>query len=147
MKECDTCGNEIPDEAIFCPFCDCRQTTRRQNAPRQQVRTINLEAGMPSVDKAMARLDAELSAAKRSGVRLVRVIHGWGSSGTGGKLREACRSFLKQQKAAGRIRNLVTGVDYSKTASAGRDLIRRYPDLLSSERSDRHNPGITFVEP
>jgi hypothetical protein len=106
-----------------------------------------MEAGMPSTREAIAILDAELLAAKRSGVSVLRIIHGWGSSGVGGILRDACRSHLKRLCAAGRIRGYLAGDDYSKTTNAGRDLIHRCNELLASERSDSRNPGITFVEP
>ena len=147
MKECDTCGNEIPDAAAQCPFCESRQTSvGRVAGPREPVRTINVEDGMPTVEQALARLERELYRARQSGVRVVRVIHGWGSSGTGGRLRLACRAFFQRELAAGRLRRVVEGDDYSRAASLGRDLQRRCHDLRDSERTDRHNPGITFVE-
>jgi hypothetical protein len=147
MKECDTCGNEIPDASMQCQFCGSRQTSvGRAFGPREPVRTINVEDGMPTVEQALARLERELLRARQSGARVVRVIHGWGSSGTGGRLRLACRAFLQREMAAGRIRRVVEGDDYSRAANMGRDLQRRCQDLRDSERTDRHNPGITFVE-
>ncbi len=148
MKDCDTCGNEIPDACMLCQFCGSRQTSAagRAASPREPVRTINVEDGMPTVEQALARLDRELSLARQSGARVIRVIHGWGSSGTGGRLRLACRAFLGRELTAGRIRRMVEGDDYSRAANMGRDLQRRCRDLRDSERSDRHNPGITFVE-
>ena len=147
MKECDTCGNEIPDAATQCQFCDSPQSLSRRSAgPREQVRTINVEAGMPSVDAALARLERELWQARQSGVHVVKVIHGWRSSGTGGRLRLACRAFLQREMTAGRLKRVIAGDDYSRAASMGRDLQGRCRVLRDSERTDRHNPGITFVE-
>jgi hypothetical protein len=147
MKECDTCGNEIPDPAVQCQFCGSRQTSvGRPVGPREPVRTINVEDGMPTVEQALTRLERELFRARQSGVRVVRVIHGWGSSGTGGRLRLACRAFFQRELTAGRLRRVVEGDDYSRAANLGRDLQRRCQDLRDSERTDRHNPGITFVE-
>jgi len=80
------------------------------------------------------------------GVRVLRVIHGWGSSGTGGKLRDACRFFLYQEMKAKRLKGVLPGDDYSRAALAGRALMSRYEELRSSERSDAQNPGITMVE-
>jgi hypothetical protein len=147
MKDCDTCGNEIPDASTQCPFCESRQSPgRRPAGPREQVRTINVEAGMPNVDEALVRLERELWQARQSGVHVIWVIHGWGSSGTGGRLRLACRAFLQREMTAGRVKRVIAGDDYSRTANMGRDLQGRCRDLRDSERSDRHNPGITFVE-
>jgi hypothetical protein len=111
------------------------------------VRDINLEAGLPTVDEALEKLRARLSAAEADGVRLVRVIHGWGSgTGGGGRIRAAVRRWLAGQLAGGRFRNVLHGDAYSRTEPSGRNLIRRYPDLAAAERQDRRNPGITFVE-
>jgi hypothetical protein len=101
---------------------------------------------MPSVEEALARLDGELLRARQSGVRVVRLIHGYGSTGTGGKLRDACRTLLSRQLGKRQIKQFIPGEDYSKAISAGRDLLGRFPELRNSEISDRQNPGITFVE-
>jgi hypothetical protein len=48
--------------------------------------TLNLEAGFPTVDEVRRRLVSEVQSAKARGVRVIKVIHGWGSSGEGGKM-------------------------------------------------------------
>jgi hypothetical protein len=146
MKNCDTCGNEIPDISMVCRFCGAHQRARTHAGPRERLRTVNIEAGMPSVDEGLRRLESELIRAKQSGIRVVRVIHGWGSTGTGGSLRYACRAFLKGKLAARQITGIIYGEDYSGTTNVGRDLMNRCSELRSSERSDNQNPGITFVE-
>ena len=67
-------------------------TFRRE--PVVRVRTINIESGMPTVEEGRGRLERKLDDARQRGVRVVRVIHGWGSSGKGGQLRSACRALL-----------------------------------------------------
>ena len=54
--------------------------------------TINLEAGFPSVDDARRRLAAGMDSARRGGKRLIKIVHGRGSSGEGGKLGPAIRN-------------------------------------------------------
>jgi len=147
MKDCDTCGNEIPDTELQCRFCGTHQRlTRAQVRTGTGVRTVNIEANRPSVDEALERLENELVRARQSGVRVMRLIHGWGSSGTGGKLREACREFLQRQLAARKVKAAVAGDDYYQPTAGGRALMERCPSLRESERSDAQNPGITFVE-
>jgi hypothetical protein len=146
MKYCDTCGNEIPEKLTTCRFCGSYQRAGTPAGSRERLRTVNIEAGMPSVEEGIARLEGELMRARQSGVRVVRVIHGWGSTGTGGILRDACRAFLKRKLAVRQITNVIHGEDYSRTTNAGRDLMNRCPELKGSERSDSQNPGITFVE-
>jgi hypothetical protein len=53
--------------------------------------TLNLKEGFPTVDDARRRLLSEMQSARARGVRVIKVIHGWGSSGEGGKLGPAIR--------------------------------------------------------
>ena len=109
---------------------------------------LNVEAGLPTVAEALRRLEAQLDRARAEGVRVVRVIHGWGSAaGGGGKIRAAARQWLRGQLEQRRIRSLLFGDHYTHTSPEGRDFIRRHPALRPAERTDRENPGITFVEP
>ncbi len=146
-KLCPICGNDILEGAGRCHYCNSILLPGTRSPVRRNfIYTTNLEAGLPSVEEGLDRLETELLRAKHSGVHLMRVIHGWGSGGTGGKLREACRVFLRQKVAAGQIRSFLAGEDYCRGNPAGKKLIERYPKLRKSERSDRHNKGITFVE-
>ena len=149
MKPCDVCGEPLAPNVPVCPWCESPQdpdpADRSAGPP---VRDLDIEAGRPTVAEALRRLEAQLGRARAEGVRLVRVIHGWGSSsGGGGKIRAAARDWLRQQLAAGRIRALLPGDHYAPASPAGRDFLRRHPALRPAERSDRENPGITFVEP
>jgi hypothetical protein len=147
VRDCDTCGNEIPAASVLCPHCESPQHAGEPVAkPRQLIRTVNLEDGMPSVEEGEERLERELNLARQSGVRLVRVIHGWGSGGKGGLIRAACRALLKRKLAMKQIRSFMPGDEYSGGSDAARSLRARHPVLRSSERTDRANAGITFVE-
>ena len=140
------CGNELPEAAAVCRFCGTSQAPLPPAPRREGVRTINLEAGRPTVDEGLARLEDELARARAAGVRVVRVIHGWGSSGKGGVLRTSCRARLTRLLAEGRVRSVVAGDDYGPASAAARALRARVPDLRAAERTDAGNPGITLVE-
>ncbi len=146
MNECEICGNEIEAGALSCRFCGSQQTMRRGPAARRErVRTINIKAGHPSVEEGLTRLESELLRARQAGVRIVRVIHGWGSGGKGGALRDACRQFLARKAGARQIATYVAGDDYSPASRTARDLMARCPELRNDERTDTRNPGITLV--
>ena len=140
------CGNPIPVSSADCRFCGSRQIGGNHAKPREKVRTANIEAGKPTVDEALALLDARLSRALTDDVRLLRVIHGYGSTGSGGKIRDACRAAFQRKLASRQVRAVIRGEDYLPASLAVRDLMRRLPALKTSERSDAGNPGITFVE-
>ena len=149
MKTCPVCGEDIAAVSAVCPYCETPQAPGGRTAARggATVATIDLEAGLPTVEEALARLKARLDAAELAGAGLVRVIHGWGSAtGGGGKIRPVVRRWLEAQVASGRYRSVLPGDAYSRTEPAGRNLLRRFPDLDFAERQDRRNPGITFVE-
>ena len=112
----------------------------------EAVRTINIESGLPTVEEAMKRMESKLSLAIAQGVRVVRFVHGYGSSGKGGKIREACRRTLSDMVQRNQIKNFIRGEDYSPARLSAQELVRRVPDLKSSSRTDSDNPGITFVE-
>ena len=57
----------------------------------QQIRQINLEDEKPTVSQAMARLQLELRLAKRQDICVLKIIHGFGSTGNGGKI-QPCRN-------------------------------------------------------
>ena len=60
--------------------------------------TVNLEEGMPTVTQAQSRLIAEMGRARAAGAKAVKLIHGYGSSGVGGKLKISVRQFLNAKK-------------------------------------------------
>lgn len=147
MKACTTCGNEIGDRVWKCPYCEQVQTGPPPVPPKlSAVYSINLKEGMPTVAIAITKLKRELREAKAERRKLVRIIHGYGSTGVGGEIRLAVRKHLQTMLATGKIRAVVAGDDYSDRTDAGAALLGRHFGLRSSLRTDSRNPGITFVE-
>ena len=140
------CGNPIPLGAAKCRFCETLQTAAGAGPSAEPVRTIDLEAGMPTVEEALRRLDAKLSLAIAQNVRVVRVIHGYGSSGRGGKIRDACRRVLASMVSSNQVTGLIRGEDHSAARLASQHLMQRVSALKSTTRTDGDNPGITLVE-
>ncbi len=109
------------------------------------LKTVNLEAGFPTVDAAVRRLTFELHAARRLGYEALKLIHGYGSSGTGGRIRVESRAYLQRLLVKRQLRAVLTGEQFSifdeatRAAFAQCDALRRDSDL------DRHNNGVTFV--
>ena len=71
------------------------------------IRTYNVEAGLPTLDEARRLVIAEIKRAKREGVKVLKVIHGYGSSGKGGAL---CVGLRKKE---GVIKEFIAGEDFS----------------------------------
>ncbi len=112
----------------------------------QQVLTVNIESGMPDVAQALAQLDMKLGVARQQGAALVKVIHGWGSTGAGGRIKAALPQHLTDLKRRRIIRGYVPGDQFAISTRQGAQLISKYPVLKETMNTDRKNPGITFVE-
>ncbi len=101
---------------------------------------------MPTVLEALAILERELNFARSSGVKVIRIIHGYGSSGKGGQIRLASRKFLYNKMNEGKIRRIIPGEDYTKSNGVYEELIDKYPFLKQKEKTDIKNPGMTLIE-
>jgi hypothetical protein len=109
------------------------------------IKIVNLEAGMPSVPQARARLSSEIRVAQQSGVRVLKLVHGYGSSGVGGDLRIALQSTLRQMAQAKEIRDCIYGENWRTSDERSWALLKRIPELKSDPDLGRGNRGITLV--
>lgn len=109
------------------------------------LKEVNLEQGMPLVDAAVKRLTYELRNGKALGAGAVKLIHGYGSSGTGGKIRVAVRRYLEGQKARGLIRDFIPGERFSIFDEGTRAAFLVCGELRRDRDLERHNNGITVV--
>ena len=109
------------------------------------MKELNLEYGMPTVDTALRWLESELSAARKMGRPALKLIHGYGSSGKGGKIRTACRKYLREQIDAGRVRLMIRGEDFSIFSEETRRSFVLCAQLRGDRDLDRENRGVTFV--
>lgn len=109
------------------------------------LRIVNLEQGMPQVAQALRYLDGALYTSKRMGVAVTKLIHGYGSSGTGGKIRTAVRRELAERKARGEIGDVIFGEEFSIFHEGTRQALNRCPALRQDQDLDRYNNGVTFV--
>lgn len=111
----------------------------------QAVRELNLELGRPTVDEALRRLKAELAAAKQMHRPVLKLIHGYGSSGKGGKIRTGCRKYLQVQMESGRIKGVILGERFSIFDEETRRSFALCPALREDRDLDGENRGVTFV--
>lgn len=110
-----------------------------------KLREINLELGRPTVDQAMRQLTMELSRTRGMGCTVLKIIHGYGSSGTGGKIRTAARRHLRQCQERGEVRACIPGEAFSIFEEETRRAFARCDELRRDRDLDRHNNGVTFL--
>jgi hypothetical protein len=109
------------------------------------MRVINLEGNRPTVDEMNRRLAIELRDAKRMHVAVLKLIHGYGSTGVGGKLRSAVRVTLERAKKRGEICDFVQGEDFRISNEVTWAMLKRYPELKQDRDLGRENRGRTIV--
>ena len=108
-----------------------------------KLREVDLERGMPTVRAALQQLTFEL---RRSlGCAAVKLIHGYGSSGKGGRIRVEARACLIRMKERGELRDVIPGEMFTIFESQTLAAFQRCPDLRRDPDLERHNNGITVV--
>jgi Smr domain len=108
-------------------------------------RVINLEEGRPTVNVGLLRLDHALTEARADGVRLLKLIHGYGSSGAGGRLREEVWKALDQMQRSSRIAAFIPGEEFRESNETSWELVKRNKALREDHDYGRGNRGITIV--
>jgi len=145
MLVCEVCGNEIEALTGQCPYCNAELTPSLSGKGVVRQRLVNLERGLPTVEQALRRLDTELESSRLQGYRILTLIHGYGSSGKGGAIRNAVRRQLRYYRDQGKVNTVLAGEEFSSRTGAGRQLLRRFPVLGRHADLNRSNPGVTLV--
>ena len=112
---------------------------------RPAIRTVDLKSDMPLVSEALQRLEREIASVRRERSSLLKVIHGYGSSGVGGDIRVAVQKRLYEMAKAGEIRGCIFGEDWSKSNEGTWRLLQAQPELKGDADLGRRNQGITIV--
>ena len=106
---------------------------------------LNLEEGMPIVSEALDRMHMDLQEMRHSQVKVVKLIHGYGSTGRGGKICIGVRAELAVMKRRGQIKDFIPGEDFGPMDMASRNLVERDRSTCKDPDYGRINHGITIV--
>lgn len=109
---------------------------------QKKVREVNLERGLPTVDAALREMVNQLSTCKGQGYKAVILIHGYGSSGTGGGIKAAVRSRLRDRSLSGLVRLTCGGEEWMDRKREMTDVCGGLKDFESRVSG---NPGVTVV--
>ena len=100
---------------------------------------------MPEVREALQRLNREILSARQSKITLLKLVHGYGSTGAGGDIRIAVQRQLVEMARNGQIRGCIFGEDWSKSDDAAWKLLQAHLELKNDSDLGRCNRGITIV--
>ena len=107
--------------------------------------TVNLKDDMPPVDIALCNMELEIELAKVSGVKAIKFIHGYGSSGNGGLICRAVRERLFSLKKQRIIKEYIFGEDWDLNNPKCFKLLTRYSAVYDGEDLNHSNSGMTIV--
>jgi hypothetical protein len=110
-----------------------------------KMKVVNLEENRPTVDQMNRQLATELTNAKHGRFTVLKLIHGYGSTGVGGKLRGAVRATLAHAKKRSEIRDFVQGENFRVSNEVTWTMLKLYPELKQDRDLGRENRGITVV--
>lgn len=143
MKTCDQCGNPVSAELYICPYCGGQEL----DVPSGQLveRTLDLGHAGLTTQEARHRLSDAINMAAYKGEDVLCVIHGYGSTGEGGRIASMVRTEATRAHAAGQLMGWVPGEELGTRSQRVRELERRLPALANLERWRRSNPGVTLL--
>lgn len=109
---------------------------------KNKVVEVNLEYGMPSIEAALQNMRNALTTYKHQGAKAVILIHGYGSTGTGGGIKTAVTRGLGENSMRGIIRTYAGGGQWFDRK---KELLLMCRELENYERRIANNEGVTVV--
>ena len=104
-----------------------------------------MEAGLPTLDEARRLGIDEIRRAKGAGADVLKVIHGYGSSGKGGALCVGLRKSFGLRKKEGVIRDFVAGEDFTIFNDTVLAMLEAVPGLRGDPDLGVTNEGVTIL--
>ena len=109
------------------------------------LRTLNVEESFPSLEEARFMVVDAIRRAKRDKVRILKIIHGYGSTGKGGTLNTGLRKSFALRKKEGVIKDYVIGERFNIFDNTTLALLDVAPDLAGDSDLGSTNEGVSFL--
>jgi DNA-nicking Smr family endonuclease len=107
---------------------------------------LNLKFDSPSAEEALDRLTITLRRASEVGIKAILLIHGYGASGEGGKIKWAVHDALKNNYFSDRVDEYHFGEQTAFGSEAYHVLLRRRPGLKAYLKHFKEgNAGMTVL--
>ncbi len=106
---------------------------------------LNLKENSPSVSEAIAILDINLEIYQSSGIKVVKIIHGYGSHGVGGAICLELRRYLAQLKKHNKIKDYLYGDEWDISNEKCFQILKTLSNHYLDKDLNHRNPGITIV--
>jgi hypothetical protein len=107
---------------------------------------LNIKQDGPYVDEALERLTEYLCKSLELGIRAIVLIHGYGASGEGGRIKWAIHNALDNNRYSDRVDEYYFGEDVAYGSESYHALLKRRPGLKRYlKRFKEGNAGITVL--
>ena len=90
-----------------------------------------MELGYPTIEEAINKFESYLDAAYDAGFKSMIVIHGYGSSGTGGGIKQTIRRHLEGNYYIPKVNHYYFGEDLKAGSEAYEELRKASSSFLS----------------
>ena len=106
------------------------------------MKIYNIKSDMPTVQLAKDRLNMILKYEKE---KCIKVIHGYGSTGQGGLIKEMVHQWANQKMNLGIIKAYIPGEAFGHLLGFDH-VIKTYMHLLKTDQEGlRPNEGVTYI--
>jgi hypothetical protein len=119
---------------------------REKPSVAKSLETLNIKGTMPTAEAAWTHLQGAIDGARLRGVRILKVVHGYGSSGVGGKIRRRVRGGVGKMVEAGKLKGMVFGEDWGPFSATARGWVDAFPALRNDSDYGKGNEGITLIQ-
>lgn len=109
------------------------------------VRVVNIKKDNPNTDYALFLIDEEIKYSRAVGNRIIVIIHGYGSHGAGGVIREEVKRYLPELKKKSVIKDFCFGEMWADTNPVKQKMIDVAPELLLQENLHMLNSGVSVI--
>ena len=139
--ECPECGNSRG------MLGECRQCGSEElPIPHSDTMVLNLKFDSPSAEGALDRLTVALRRASEVGIKAIILIHGYGASGEGGRIKWAVHDALENNYFSDRVDEYHFGEQTAFGSEAYHALLRRRPSLKAHLKHFKEgNAGMTVL--
>ena len=108
-------------------------------------RVINIKKDFPTVDYALYLIDQEIKYSRVIGNRSIILIHGYGSHGQGGVIKEVVKKYLPELKKKHIITDYVFGENWGEMNKSKENMCRICPELILQENLQGLNSGVSVI--
>jgi hypothetical protein len=108
------------------------------------MKTLNIEHGYSSQKEARLTLDNYIKKLDKT-TKIIKIIHGYGSSGAGGSIKKMVNSYLKRLKNEGIIKDYLPAEAIKDLMGFDQTIIKYKVYIKDDSDFKRGNPGITYI--